>query len=123
MKHSVSKTTQAYLKTLESKVEEDVVTYVTGKDELDRIIVKENLRISTVFFDHNLSIMLIVLTNSKVIKRRLSDFTPLANSTKENLQNFTNNGIGIHWPQLDYDLSLKGFLQHELTHSDLSTAA
>jgi hypothetical protein len=123
MKHSVSQSTEAYLETLKNKVEEDVVAYVTGKDDLDRIIIKEKLRISAVFFDHNLGLMLIVLTNSKVIKRRLSDFAPLISSTKEDLHNFVNSGVGVHWPKLDYDLSLKGFLQFELTHSDLSSAA
>jgi hypothetical protein len=28
--------------------------------------------------------------------------------------NIMNNGTGIHWPSLDEDLSLKGFLRDEL---------
>jgi hypothetical protein len=114
----MSKSTEEYLRSLENKVEEDIANYVSGKDELDRVIFRENLRISSVFFDSSVNLMLVVLNNGKVIKRKLSDFSILANASKEQLQNYRNEGMGVHWPAFDYDLSLKGFLQFELINKD-----
>lgn len=28
------------------------------------------------------------------------------------------DGIGLHWPDIDEDLSLRGFLEYELAHVD-----
>lgn len=118
MKYSVSKSTEDFLKSIEGKAEEDVVNYVSGKDEMDRLIFKENLRINNLFFDQSLDMLLIVLNNKKVLKRKISDFSILAEANQNQLKNFQNDGFGIHWIDLDFDLSLKGFLQFELAHID-----
>ncbi|WP_394366572.1 DUF2442 domain-containing protein [Cyclobacterium salsum] len=31
---------------------------------------------------------------------------------------FINDGVAIHWPDLDEDLSLRGFLKYELSKMD-----
>jgi hypothetical protein len=51
-----------------------------------------------------------------VLQQKLSAYPNLKNASSEQLQNYEliAQGTGIHWPQLDEDLSLKGFLQTEL---------
>ena len=120
MKHSISQSTIEFLKSLEGKVEEEIVDYVVYQDELDRIIHKQNLLIQNLFMDKSLDLMLIVLNNKKVIKRRISDFKELEKASITELMDFKKEGEGIHWTTLDYDLSLKGFLEYELIFVDKS---
>ena len=72
-----------------------------------------------VWFDRDLDLIVVLLNNKKVLKRPLSDFKRLANATEKQLLNFENDGIGIHWPDLDEDLSLRGFLKYELAQVDM----
>lgn len=60
-----------------------------------------------------MGLMLVVLNNQKVLQRKLSSSYHLLNATPEQLQNLQliGGGIGIHWPDVDEDLSLKGFLK------------
>jgi Protein of unknown function (DUF2442) len=118
MKPLISKATDEFVKSLQSRVEEDVVNYFNEKDELDRIIYKGGLRIRNLYIDQAMNLMIIVLNNKKILKREISDFQDLKNASPEQLSNFTIDGVGIHWPTLDYDLSLKGFLEYELTFID-----
>lgn len=118
MKPLISKSTEDFLRSIENRVEEDVVNYVSGKDELDRIIFKEGLRIRNLYIDKPFDLMIVVLSNKKIIKRNLSDFEGLVHAGLPELNEFVLEGTGIHWPKLDYDLSLKGFLEHELLFVD-----
>ncbi|MBN8577016.1 MAG: DUF2442 domain-containing protein [Cytophagales bacterium] len=38
----------------------------------------------------------------------------LANATEKQLHQYKLSRTGIHWPELDEDLSLRGFLKEEL---------
>lgn len=60
--------------------------------------------------------MLIVLNNGKILRRTISGSRLLEKATEMQLNNYRliGKGAGIHWPQLDEDLSLKAFLQEEL---------
>lgn len=118
MKPLINKSTEEFFQSLRGRVEEDVVNYFKGKDELDRIICKEGLSIRNVYIDRQLDLMLIVLNNAKIIKRKISDFDALAKASFEQVNDFKIETTGIHWPKLDYDLSLKGFLEFELTFID-----
>ena len=118
MKPSINASTNKFLQSLENRVEEDIVNYVSGKDNIDRIILKQNLVIRNVFFDKSLDLMLVILNNSKIIKRKISEFKELGEVTSAELMDFKNDGEGIHWIALDYDLSLKGLLEHELIFID-----
>lgn len=118
MKPLINAATNKFLQSLENKVEEDVVNYISGKDELDRIILKQNLAIRNVFFDKSLDLVLVILNNSKIIKRKISEFNGLAKATATELIDFEIDDEGIHWIALDYDLSLKGLLEHELVFMD-----
>lgn len=60
--------------------------------------------------------MLVVLNNGKILRRKISASKLLMSAKPEQLNDYrlTGRGVGIHWPQLDEDLSLKGFLKEEL---------
>ena len=63
--------------------------------------------------------MLIILNNKKVLIRTISEFRRLKNATEKQLHHyfFIGKGAGVHWPDTDEDLSLKGFLKYEMLKS------
>jgi hypothetical protein len=89
-----------------------------ASDPLDQLIFEDGLRMQQIWFDRTLDLIVVLLNNKKVLKRPLSDFKRLAAATEAQLTNFENDGIGIHWPDVDEDLSLRGFLKYELAHMD-----
>lgn len=56
--------------------------------------------------------MLVTFVDGRSITVPLSWFPTLSNATKEQLEDFRfiGEGEGIHWPQLDEDLSVRGLL-------------
>jgi len=118
MKPSVSKKTKQYLASLDKKDQSQPDYYYGHMDALDKLIYEDGLRIKQIYFDKELDLMLIVLNNKKIMKRAISEFKRLATASEKQLYNFDNDGIGVHWPDVDEDLSLRGFLQHELAHVD-----
>lgn len=86
-------------------------------DALEQIIFEQGLRIVGVHCYANMDLMLIVLNNQKVLQRKLSSSPRLSNATPEQLQNLQliSGGIGVHWPDLDEDISLKGLLKEEFS--------
>ena len=92
------------------------VTDKKATDPLDQLIFEDGLRIKTLWFDQDLDLLVVLLNNKKIIQRPISDFNRLKNATKTQLDNYENDGIGIHWPDVDEDLSLRGFLKYELAH-------
>ncbi len=94
-----------------------------ASDPLDRMIFEEGLRIMDVWFNKELDLVIVLLNSKKIIKRPLSDYKQLANATPSQLQNFKNDGIEIYWPELDEDVSLRGFLKYELMKMDLPLAS
>lgn len=86
-------------------------------DALEQIIFEQGLRIVGVHCYANMDLMLIVLNNQKVLQRKLRSSPRLSNATPEQLQNLQliSGGIGVHWPDLDEDISLKGLLKEEFS--------
>lgn len=60
--------------------------------------------------------MLIILNTSAILRQKISTYPNLQTASKDALNEYEiiADGTGIHWPSLDEDLSLKGFLQDEL---------
>lgn len=60
--------------------------------------------------------MLIVLNTKAVLQQPLSSYRLLKPADISALTQYelTGGGTGVHWPLLDEDLSLKGFLTDEL---------
>ncbi len=92
----------------------DNIENLRSKDPLDQMIFERGLRIKRVWTDHETDLIIVLLNNKKILQRPLSDFEKLKHATKEQLSDFETDGISIHWPKLDEDLSLRGFLKYEL---------
>ncbi|MEO6219489.1 MAG: DUF2442 domain-containing protein [Ginsengibacter sp.] len=91
-------------------------TSINNFDAIEKLIHQEGLQIVTVDFHPKIDLMLIILNTKAVLHQRLSSYSRLFSSDKNSLLQYEliANGTGIHWPLLDEDLSLKGFLQDEL---------
>lgn len=83
-------------------------------DEIDRQIFEKGLTITAVYFNKQLDTMLILLNNKKVLQRPIGITERLKNASFDQLENFKISRTGIHWPELDEDLSLRGFLKEEM---------
>ena len=96
--------------------DEIVNIYSSRMDEIEKMIHGSGLRISALHFHKELDLMLIVLNNRKTLQRSISEFTRLNKATAEQLKNYEliGKGSGVHWPDVDEDLSLKGFIRDEI---------
>ncbi len=93
-------------------------TFNNNFDELEQIIFEGGLRLVGIHFQKEVDLMMIVLNNKKVLTRQISKYKNLENASLDQLKNYRliSMGIGVHWPDLDEDLSLKGFLKEEISH-------
>ena len=91
-------------------------TLTNNFDAIEKLIHQEGLQIVTVDFHPELDVMLVILNTKAVLHQRLSSYPRLFSADKNVLLQYEliANATGIHWPLLDEDLSLKGFLQDEL---------
>jgi len=85
-------------------------------DAIESLIMDEGLRIEALDFHPEQDMMLVILNTKVVLNQSLSAYLSLRNADKSQLQQYRliAGGTGVHWPVLDEDLSLKGFLQNEL---------
>lgn len=121
MKRSISKHTNEYLDQLGStETKGDIEDYIFKPDSLDILIQNHKLKIVGLNFYPELDLLLFVLNNKKVMKRKISDFKNLRNAGLKDLEKYFISKDGVHWENLDEDLSLRGLLQYELTHSDVA---
>lgn len=91
-------------------------TSIHTNDVIDQWILRDSLKIVGVHFDMIRNQMIIDLNTHATLEFSISDFPILNGANKADLELFTliSDGIGIHWPKLDEDLSLKGFLLADL---------
>lgn len=82
-------------------------------DEFDRIIESGNLRIHDFGFSRDLDMAIFILNNKRIIQRALSSFPDLEKAEDYHLHQYQLSDYGIHWPDLDADISLRGFLVEE----------
>ena len=84
-----------------------------ASDPFDQLIFEKGLRIKHLLLDKGIDLMAMVLTNGIIIKSKLSDFPKLKRATEKQLNHWEliSQGVGIEWPDLDEDLSLKGFIK------------
>lgn len=85
-------------------------------DAIDNLIFSEGLRIKAVDIHPELDLITIYLNTKAVLSQSISSYKLLKGAELSQLLQYEliGEGIGIHWPLLDEDLSLKGFLQSEL---------
>lgn len=94
-------------------------TSTNNYDSIEKLIYEEGLRIEAIDLHPELDVMLIILNTKAVLRQRLSSYKNLQTSNKSALLQYklTGSGTGVHWPLLDEDLSLKGFLRDELRNT------
>lgn len=88
-------------------------------DAIENLIYSEDLRIESVKLSPQLDVLYIQLNNHLVFVAPISSYKRLKNASPEHLKHFKliANQTGIHWPEIDEDLSLKGFLKEYLLHA------
>ena len=88
-------------------------TLINKHDTLESLIYDEDIRIQAIDVHADMDMMLIILNTGSVLQEKLSKYPRLQNATTSELLQYklTGKGTGIHWPELDEDLSLKGFLR------------
>jgi len=120
MKSMVSKQTQEYIKQLEREEKEGKPStpYHANPDAIDQLIIENNLEIVGLNFYPQIDLMLVVLNNKRVLKCEISRYRRLASATSSQLEHYEITPMGVHWLDIDEDLSLRGFLKHELAFLD-----
>ena len=70
-----------------------------------------------------MDILLIILNTGSVLQEKISKYPRLRNASLTTLKTYEliGKGTGIHWPELDEDLSLKGFLRDTLKNQVVGT--
>lgn len=93
-------------------------------DPLDRLIHEKGLRAKHVIIDKKLDLLLVILNTGGLLRVRVSDYPTLKKASKVKLNDWRliSNGIGIHWNQLDEDLSIKGMLRQSSLDNALRDA-
>ena len=91
-------------------------TSTNNFDPIEKIIYEEKLRIETIDFHPELDVMLILLNTKAILRQTISAYPSLAKADKATLMKYEliGKGTGVSWPDLNEDLSLKGFLRDEL---------
>lgn len=84
-------------------------------DPISDFIISKGLRIESVLFQEKR--ILIFLNSKQVLIDSIENHKRLKNADTKDLAEFrlVGNGTGIHWPSLDEDLSLYGFLKDYFT--------
>lgn len=124
MKPIINKSSLSYIEKLSDYEKEGVLPtlFFSHPDALDLLIEKERLQIRKLFFDTDLDIMLIVLSNKKVLNESITKYQNLSNASLKQLQSYKISPMGVHWPKLNEDLSLKGLLESTFYKSVAETA-
>lgn len=91
-------------------------TSTNNYDSIEKIIFDEGLRIQSISVSPDSRSLYIYLNSEQVLVTPIIMFDRLKDAPRSLLLNYTliANGTGIHWPELDEDLSLKGFLKEFL---------
>ena len=86
-------------------------------DAIEQIIFKEGLRITSLEIGPKNDKLLIHLNTNLTFGTPIKNYVRLKNATLKKLKNYrlVGDGVGINWPDLDEDLSLKGFLKEILS--------
>jgi len=86
-------------------------------DAIENIIFKEGLRITSLEISPENDKLFIHLNTNLIFVAPTKNYSGLKNASVKRLKNYrlVGSGVGIHWPDLDEDLSLKGFLKEFLS--------
>lgn len=62
----------------------------------------------------------IELNDGRKAKERFADYTRLSQATDEQRRNYVMSYFGLHWPEIDEDLSYDGFFVKHYNRIDAS---
>lgn len=88
-------------------------TLINNHDTLEQLIYNEGIRIKEIDVHPDMDMLLVILNTGGVLQEQLSNYPRLLNASPDSLRKYKliGEGTGIHWPDIDEDLSLKGFLR------------
>ena len=88
-------------------------TSINNYDTLEQLIYDEGIRIREIDVHPDIDLLLIILNTGSVLQEKLSSYPQLEKADINSLKKYRliGKGTGIHWEDLDEDLSLKGFLR------------
>ena len=91
-------------------------TLINSFDSLEQLIYDERIRIKEIDVHRDVDILLIILNTGAVLQEKISKYPRLHNASESALTTYKliGKGTGIHCPELDEDLSLKGLLRDTL---------
>jgi len=95
---------------------------IKAKDPFDILIFEKGLRIKKLVIDKTLDLLVLILNNGKLIQSKISYYPKLNDASPDQLNKWSliSKGIGIHWEELDEDLSIKGFIKDAALNNALS---
>lgn len=85
-------------------------------DKIEQLINEDGIRIKEIDVHPDLDLLLIILNTGSVLQEKLSKYPRLHKAPVASLNKYKliGKGTGIHWQDLDENLSLKGFLRSTL---------
>ena len=99
-------------------------TLINSYDTLEQLIYEEGIRIKEIDVHPDMDILLVILNTGSVLRVNISNYPLLRHASMEALKKYEliGKGTGIHWPELDEDLSLKGFLRDMIKREVLGSS-
>jgi hypothetical protein len=90
-------------------------------DPFDILIFEKGLRAVNVIPEKKLGFLIVVFNNGKILKVAIKEYKSLKKASQEQLEKWEliSGGIGIHWEELDEDLSIKGMIKETALNSVL----
>jgi hypothetical protein len=87
-------------------------TSINTTDSIDQWILRDALRITAVGINSGQDHLIIYLNTKSQLDFPISDFPAFKDRPAAEILQYQliGEGIGVHWPSLNEDLSLKGFL-------------
>ncbi len=99
------------------------VVNVWPEDAIESAIIKHGMRIADVHANKKLDLLVVMLNSRDVLRVPLSSSRLLIKASEAALNNWRliGDGYGVHWPDLDEHLSLKGFIRDAMMSEFLRT--
>ncbi len=89
-------------------------TSTNNYDSLEQLIYSENIGIQAIDVHPDQDLLIILLNTGGILRETISKYPRLKGASEQQLKNYRliGKGTGVHWPDVDEDLSLKGFLSN-----------
>jgi len=84
-------------------------TSTNNYDSLEQLIYSENISIQAIDIHSDQDLLIILLNTGGILRDAISKYPRLKAASEQQLKNYRliGKGVGVHWPDVDEDLSLK----------------